>query len=819
MAAIWLTPAGNLGVIPELEYYQFKLDAYNPEGGDITFKLVAGQLPVGLHIDETGNVQGVPINSNAALLQGVPTSVSKVTESKFTIRITNQEGKVTDRTFTLTVAGIIPPVIVPKNTELGEYFDGDLVYLQLYAVELNPGLTVTWDLINGELPPGITINSSGLITGYIDPAIDVTGIPGWEETGWELNPWDFNGKNISRNYKFTVTAFDGINFDSSTYTIYVYAKSNMTADNDVLLGDNNSVVTGDTDNIHVPVILTLNTEFPAVRQNERHALQIAAKDFDNDAIMWELVSGSLPPGMSLNTSNGWITGFIPSGALANNTYIFTIRVYKRDLPAYKSIPITYSIQVEGQVDSTVTWHTATNLGSIDNGAISDFVISASVPSNRTLFYRLYEGTALVTPNSKLPQGLRLLTDGNISGRVAFETFKIDGGTTTFDNASMSVDKTYTFYVETYDVDGYVSSVKEFIITVNEANLRPYENLYIQVLPSKVQRDIYQSIINDTDIFPLDEIYKVNDPWFGKNTLLRSLFLTGIDPSSLSDYIAAMTYNHYWKKINFGKLKTARALDSNFNVKYEVVYIELTDNSVNEFGASPAANVSLPDNSANISTIHPNSFINMVEQFNNNIGYSNKSILPDWMTSRQEDGRVLGFTRALVLCYTKPGKSKPISYRVESKLTELQKIDFTIDRYEIDKSLSAYYNLDNQSFKTYYSSTGAITVSNTSAIVNGVGTNFTGELAVGQTLVNSSEVEIGRIQEITSNTSLILFANSTITADNISFSHSIGETTFDRTTSATTFDHNNTRFYTGRITYTTPGEGDKYLKFPQIGVLE
>lgn len=817
MAAIWLTPAGNLGVIPALEYYQFKLDAYNPEGGDVAFSLVAGSLPIGLHIDETGNVQGVPINANEALLEGVPSAVSKVTTSTFTVRITNQASKVTDRTFTLSVAGIIPPVITPKNIELGDFFDGDLVYLQLYAVEQNPGLTVTWDLINGDLPPGVSIDETGLITGYIEPAIDITGVPGWEESGWELNPWDFNGKNVSRNYKFTVTAFDGVNFDSSTFTIYVYAKANMTADNDILTGDNDSVVTTDTDNIHRPVILTLETEFPTVRQNERHALQIQAKDFDNDDISWQIDSGSLPPGMSLNTNNGWITGFIPSGALANNTYTFTVSVYKRDYPTYISNPITYTVVVQGQVDSTVTWNTATDLGIIDNGSISDFVISASVPSNRALFYKLYDGTELINPNNKLPQGLRLLSDGNISGRVAFETFKIDGGTTTFDGIATTFDKIYSFFVEVYDIDGFVSDVKKFTITVNEENLIPYENLYIQVLPSKVHRDTYHSIINDSDIFPLEDIYKINDPWFGKNNLLRSLFLTGLEPSSLSDYISAMTNNHYWKKINFGNLKTARALDSNFNIKYEVVYIELNDNSVNEEYQSPPANITLPTNSASISTVCPNSFTNMVKQFTDQIGYSNKSILPDWMTSRQEDGRVLGFTRALVLCYSKPGKSKSIAYRVKSKLSDLQKIDFTVDRYELDSALSGYYNLDNGSFVNYFDATGNITVLSNSSVVSGNNTVFLSELSVGQTLVINNN-ELGRIQEIASNTSLTLFANSTITANNVSFSHTIGETTFDRSTDATTFDNNQTRFYGSRITYTTPGEGDKYLKFPQIGVL-
>lgn len=814
MAAIWLTPAGNLGVIPELEYYQFKFDAYNPGGGSVVYSIIAGALPTGLHIDQAGNVQGVPIHGNEALLEGVPSSVNKVTTSTFTVRLTNQNNQVTDRTFSLTVAGLTPPQIVPKNVELGDYFDGDLVHLQLYAVEFNPNLTVTWDLVSGDLPPGVTLTPDGLLSGYIDPAIPIDGYqPGWAEQGWDLVEWDFLGENISKNYKFTVTAFDGINYDSSTYTIYVYAKTNMTSDNDIILSDNDSVVTADTDDLHKPVILTLDTEFPDIRQNERHDFQIKAKDYDADVVMWRKKSGDFPPGMSLNEDNGWITGFVPAGALSNTTYTFEIEVYKRDLPQYISNPITYTVRLLGLVDSTVTWLTDANLGTIDNGAIADFSVSASTPSRKALFYRIPEGS-----NSKLPQGLKLLPDGIISGRVAFETFKIDGGTTTFEDLKTTFDNTYTFDVQVYDPDGYINDTKTFTITVIEANTKPYENLFIQALPSKEQRDIYNSIINDTDIFPIEDIYKINDPWYGKNTLIRSLFMTGINPADIADYVAAMSRNHYWKKINFGELKTARALDSNFNVKYEVVYVELNDNQVNRDGESVSANVALASNTENIATIYPNSFINMAQQFADSIGYANKSILPEWMTSRQEDGRVLGFTRALVLCYTKPNKSKPIAYRVASKLDQLQQIDFTVDRYELDGVLSSYYNLDNNSFINYYPATGTITVSDSTPDVTGDSTLFTEELAVGQTLVIDG-TEIGRVQQIISDTSLILFANSTITATSAVYAHTIGETTFDRSADATTFDSNQTRFYTGRITYTTPTEGDKYLKFPQIGVLE
>jgi len=69
----------------------------------------------------------------------------------------------------------------------------------------------------------------------------------------------------------------------------------------------------------------------------------------------------------------------------------------------------------------------------------------------------------------------------------------------------------------------------------------------------------------------------------------------------------------------------------------------------------------------IQTVYPN----MVDRIETGVGYENRSILPDWMTSRQTDGSVLGFTRALVLCYTIPGKSAEVAYRVNQRLTRFK----------------------------------------------------------------------------------------------------------------------------------------------------
>ena len=61
---------------------------------------------------------------------------------------------------------------------------------------------------------------------------------------------------------------------------------------------------------------------------------------------------------------------------------------------------------------------------------------------------------------------------------------------------------------------------------------------------------------------------------------------------------------------------------------------------------------------------------MQKRLENGKGYANKSTLPRWMTSVQEDGTVLGLIRCVVLAYTKPGASKTIAYRVKSSNFDL-----------------------------------------------------------------------------------------------------------------------------------------------------
>ena len=725
MATIWVTPP-NLGSIPENQYYNLNLETYDTTGS-VTYALIAGGLPGNLTIASNGNISG---NT---------TFVNNFVISNFTVRATNAVSAVTDRTFTLTVTSPIAPNLTPNSGSLTTLIDGQY-YSQQFSLD-DPSVlsNTTFFISSGTIPTGLELAANGLMYGYA------------------------NAITSNATYSFTVQANDGGKIDQQAYTLLVISRQTLTADSTFYTGDNVSVITTDTSSQYTPILLD-SGNIGNITQGDNFSYQFQAVDFDNAAMTYQIASGTLPTGLSLNATTGWITGTIPVGTLTGTTNNFSANVYKTASPEFESTTNSYSLSVTGEVDNRVIWQTDTNVGSIYNGEISEFSFDATTPSGRQLLYTVVSNTlsaplafesnralayGLVSYGA-LPPGLEIVRDGSLSGRTGFEM--------------RSNLETYVFTVAASDADGIVYGQKQFFIDVVQRDNRPYENLYITALPNRAGRNIYSNLINNTDILPTDLLYRPYDPWFGKNDLRRVLFMSGLNPSEISDYIDAITLNHYWKKLTLGNLKTARAVDNNFDTVYEVIYLEILNDQVNSAGVGPNSSVSWPTNSAGITTVHPNSFPNMVEQVADNIGYQDRSILPLWMTSRQTDGTVLGFTRALILCYTLPGFSSELAYRISRAAPDFNLIDFTIDRYEYDSILSDNF------IKTPVSGTGNITANTESDSVTGDSTIFVNELQIGSTVfVNNTA--IGNVSNIASNTALTLYANASGNIANLSYTYS------------------------------------------------
>jgi len=698
---IWTTTSGSLGIVPENQFFSLQLVATDPQGGAVTFESLAGTFPPGLNVNRTGRLQGIPVVTDV---------VNANSSYEFTIRAQDSHGLVTDRTFSMSVSNIVPPQITPRVSNLGSIFDGSFYNLQLRAIEINPNADLMWALTGGTLPPGMSLSTSGVLSGFITP-VPIDGNGG--EFGFSAVPYNQFGFENAPTYQnnvftFTVKVYDGFNYDSLTYTIKVIAKGNFEADTTLDTTDLNLTV--DNDNRYIPIMSTPSQALPLIRSSSKFAFKFEAYDPNDYPLTFTLSTGgssgfdqdgtsgfdttgfdqsslSVPPGLTLDTTSGWLTGTIGYQAEAVKTYDFNISAFETDYPAYTSKAVQYSMTVLGDVTNTITWSTAANLGIIDNGSISQLGISAISNANKTLTY------SLVTDHSHLPQGLQLLPSGLIVGRTTFEYFTLDSDATTIDGGSRIFDNLYTFTVKATSTDDTVSSEQVFTIRINNFNKTPYENLYLKALPTLDQRQTFFSIVNNTEIFPENLLYRSSDPNFGRARDIRSLFLVGLNPGMIDDYAAAMATNTYNKRIEFSDIKTARAVDANFNTKYEVVYIELKDDAVYK-GESPANRNYDPHLQE---YVYPNSFANMVDVIDSALGYANRGALPEWMSSPQSDKKTLGFTRAIVLAYTVPGASKLIAYRLKSNGITFNSIDFVADRYDLDNVYSKNYDIDNSKF--------------------------------------------------------------------------------------------------------------------------
>jgi hypothetical protein len=662
--------------------------------GSITFavyyQLLAGRLPPGMQINETGILAGSP---SVNTVQGVPLPVPADTTSQFAVRSytervikgVTQLNTLADRTFSITVSGLNTVIWNTPAGSIGTYFDGSQI-TDLTVSYTNPdpfvGAEVT--LIAGALPTGLTVSNAGVISGYITP--------------------NANSNATSTNYSFTLRVSNGVSNDTRTFSILVYARSTMTADNTHVTADN-TFITADIAPITPPIITTPTGSIGSTRSDNFYAFQFTGIDFAGNPIEF-IATTALPPGLTLDPTSGWLYGYIPYEGIMSSDYTFSIIAREVDDTSNTSKLYTYSLTITGPINSDIVWLTPSFLGSIDNGATSTLYVKATNVSGVPLQYRLLSGS-----DSRLPQGLQLLSSGNIAGRVSFDTFALDGGTTTFDVGLNTVDQpttfdmVATFTVNAYSVNGLINVTKTFSIRVIRRYNEPYDNLYIQAMPPQNDRDLLASLLQNPTIFPPELIYRNDDPNFGVSHVPIYNHAYGLTAATYDDYVASMNLNHYWKNLILGEIKTAQALDDLGNVIYEVVYSEVVDTLVNNDGISVGKQVVLPfpingPDSTEIATVYPNSLQDMRDQVIDIVGQIS-NVLPRWMLSRQVDGTVLGFTPAWVIAYTNPGQSGQIAYNIKTQFgTRLNLVDFKADRYELDNLLTKNWDRETQQWRPH-----------------------------------------------------------------------------------------------------------------------
>jgi photosystem II stability/assembly factor-like uncharacterized protein len=765
-----------------IDGYQGVANLVPPDQAALTYRLLSGALPPGLQLQSSGLLYGYPTVTGA----GDPVA----RRYEFAIRVSNSIGQVADRGFAISINDIVPPSLYPQTESLGLYFDSDYVDIELQSIQSNRAITTLWEVSKGSLPPGLTLTSAGRITGFaLAPAQGgPSGSAAYDVGRYDQFVYDFEGSTLSRNYQFTVRVFDGINYTEQKYAITVFARSFFRTDN-ILIKVDTDQFTADLDGYQYPSILTPSAQLPSVRQEQNYAFQFKAYYANpNTSVRWRInASGpalydqgaapvpddngsvfdpvpydsrsfdqtnlTLPSGLSIDESTGWLTGALGTTTSYAQYYDFEVVAYVR-IPISESAfsiresqPVRYRLRVLQNVEDLITWNTPANLGEIENGAVSTLKIDAESVTGQALTYRIKSGEYL-----RVPQGLNLLSSGAISGRTTFDFFSLDRYSQEiyFDNQTQTYDSKFSFTVIAENFDATVYDERRFSLVVKNVNQRPYENLYLRALLPAGLRNIFRSLVNDQRLLTSEIVYRPEDPYFGVPNDLRMLSIAGLRAETAENYMASMTDYHYHKNVNFGTIRKAVARVGGVGeILYEVLYVDVLDyNDKNQPGDTIQTDTVLSTSnlqSGDLGTldgvvafasdyqsvsnqavsyadyglitddiieapieIFSNSFANMNRELENGIGFENKGALPLWMLSVQPStGNPLGFVRGLVLAYANPGEGDKLLYRYRSSLLSsgfgvtdiMNTFRFVADRYQWDRALSINYNAGEERFET------------------------------------------------------------------------------------------------------------------------
>ena len=812
----WQTPAGSLGILTERELQAIEIQATS-DVGTITYSLIAGSLPRGLRLTSEYTYDST---QTSGYIKGSAVEVKRFTESRFVIRADDGED-IEDRTFSLAVDGSDIPAWITREgfLNVGEeaaYFvlDNAGVNFQLEAsdTDFTAGDTLEYYLMpmGGQLPPGLSLSRSGLISGYTDPifALEYNGFPngGYDTAPLDVTPLDFvelrsNGfdsyffdnvtydyseasripRRLSRIYTFAVAVTDGVNAVSRVFKIYVVTEEFLQADNSIVPVDTN-LFQASSSSARKPLWIT-NSYLGRFRANNYVTIFLDVYDPPtlSGTITYFLLptnpdntASTLPPGMALDSITGEIAGRVPYQAAVTKQYKFTMMavnfpatlalttytlkgdwnagityqvneavrylgfiytataVNRAKVPGdvsdfwFKGVSTadkTFTVDIIGEIESAVEWITDSDRGTIKPNQPSQIFVQA-----RSLLYGGRIAYDLVS--GKLPPGLNFLATGDIEGKVRqiaddnglgltrfFERTDslapIEDSSTlsrdytgVFDGDITTFDKKYTFTIRARDAANFAESLRTFFITIIISdNTKIFANLYLQAFQSKSKRLAWYDFITDANTFNPADIYRYGDPNFGIQTDLKMLVYAGIESVEAVKYVQAMSRNHYRKRLLFGDIRVSEGKDPvTQETLYEAIYVNVLD-EYEKNGKSIRQTVELNDgikskvlisydaikvdsdipfvSDADHQRIFPNSIKNMRARIDD-LGDRDREFLPLWMRSIQDQTTYEpGYSKALILCFVKPGKSADMIARIKAADFDFKTIDFVADRYLID----------------------------------------------------------------------------------------------------------------------------------------
>ena len=643
----------------------------------IIIRVVAGNLPPGLEINEYGLIRGYAsppyINVNLPLVNTVSTAISSNV-----ITCLNASNFTTGR-----------PVVFS-----GSSFGGIVPDQTYYILSVINGTSFT-----------VSTTVNGPIAEFTDAA------------GYMITqlPTITQGQPTSQTFNFTLKLDSALGSDIQSYSISVVNQNTSVSQGGPGRGPNSRIpaifntrpetfqLDRDITDFGYYVLppdgngTTYPISQPAfigtITSDNRFNFSILGHDFDGNGLQYTFLN--LPLGLSGNVNTGWVTGnpiISPDTVSSFSFSVYATKVVFGTVTNLTTPTFTFSFKVITNINGDITWISPADLGMVLNGLPSMAYVKAI--SDVDLLYRVIPVTG-----ESLPPNLTLLPSGELSGIVAFQP------DTTFQNPNTTTP--FTFTIQAYSERfASVISTQTFTLSVYQEFNNPTDILYCKCTPSISDRNLIASLLDNNSLIPTDYLYRSDDPFFGKATNVTYEHAYGINSSSIDEYLISILKNHYWRQITLGEIKTAIARnDMTGEILYEVVYSEVYDNLVNyndtdtyqagsqsnfinPQGVSVSKKIYWPrpiplflgpwyDSETNIftswnntpdgqalftsrtpgfvRTVYPNSLQNMRQQVVDVLGQTqNYEILPLWMTSQQRSGSTTGFLPAWVIAYCKPG---------------------------------------------------------------------------------------------------------------------------------------------------------------------
>jgi hypothetical protein len=351
----------NDSIKPNRNNISIQLNAINSSLATVKYRagLVDGNLPTGLTLDENGLISG--------------TATPVLSDTTYTFRVKAVSAGAEDTISPELSIAIKAPTYISwsSNGNIAMLNDSvspsrSNVSIQLFAYTNSPNpLIYETTLASGSLPPGLSLNANGLITGTASQV----------------------AQDTTYTFKVNVHTSDVANVKSEDLSITV-------------LKPQPTIIWGSGEFLGI-----FNDSILPNRKNI--SIQLIASNSSNAAVKYQttLIEGALPSGLSLN-ENGLISG-TADPVLVDTYYNFKIKVTS----AGAQDKISPNLFIVIKAPLTIKWISSGSLTTLNDSSRSNVSIQLQANSNSSnpLVYE----TKLAS--GSLPPGLLLNSNGLISG--------------------------------------------------------------------------------------------------------------------------------------------------------------------------------------------------------------------------------------------------------------------------------------------------------------------------------------------------------------------------------------------------------------------